>query len=83
MKAQGFPEVYHLKGGILKYLSEVPAQESLWQGECFVFDQRIALGHGLEAGTHEICPRSEDAIAQNDKNSPQYQEGISCPYCLD
>lgn len=83
MKAQGFSEVYHLKGGILKYLSEVPAQESLWQGECFVFDQRIALGHGLEAGTDEICPRSEDAIAQDDKNSPHYQESISCPYCLD
>jgi UPF0176 protein len=55
MLAQGFETVYHLKGGILKYLEEVPTDESLWQGECFVFDQRVAVQHGLEAGTHEMC----------------------------
>ena len=83
MLAQGFQEVYHLKGGILKYLEEVPEEESLWQGECFVFDQRIAVGHGLAAGTHDICRSCGHPIAEADKTSPQYQEGISCPYCFD
>ncbi|MCA1994181.1 MAG: rhodanese-related sulfurtransferase [Coleofasciculus sp. S288] len=83
MKAQGFQEVYHLKGGILKYLEEVPEQESLWQGECFVFDQRVAVDHGLEAGTHEMCRSCGHPIAEEDKISPHYQDGISCPYCCD
>lgn len=83
MKAQGFQEVYHLKGGILKYLEEVPEQESLWQGECFVFDQRVAVDHGLEAGTHEMCRSCGHPIAEEDKTSPHYQDGISCPYCCD
>lgn len=83
MMAQGFQEVYHLKGGILKYLEEVPSQESLWQGECFVFDQRIAVSHGLEAGTHDMCPSCGHPISEDDKTSPHYQEGISCPYCFD
>lgn len=83
MMAQGFQEVYHLKGGILKYLEEVPAQESLWQGECFVFDQRVALREGLAAGTHEMCRSCGHPIAELDKTSPYYQEGISCPYCCD
>lgn len=83
MMAQGFQEVYHLKGGILKYLEEVPAQESLWQGECFVFDQRVALREGLAVGTHEMCRNCGHPIAEVDKISPDYQEGISCPYCFD
>ncbi|HAA26948.1 MAG TPA: hypothetical protein DCE56_03740 [Cyanobacteria bacterium UBA8553] len=83
MMAQGFSEVYHLKGGILKYLEEVPAQESLWQGECFVFDQRVAVEHGLEAGTHEMCRNCGHPIAEIDKTSPDYQEDISCPHCCD
>lgn len=83
MMAQGFQEVYHLKGGILKYLEEVPAEESLWQGECFVFDQRVALREGLAAGTHEMCRSCGHPIAELDKTSPYYQEGISCPYCCD
>lgn len=83
MMAQGFQEVYHLKGGILKYLEEVPAQESLWQGECFVFDQRVALRKGLAVGTHEMCRNCGHPIAEVDKISPDYQEGISCPYCFD
>lgn len=82
MKAQGFQEVYHLKGGILKYLEEVPEDESLWQGECFVFDQRIAVTHGLALGTHEMCRNCGHPISESDKTSPDYQEGISCPYCL-
>lgn len=83
MMAQGFQEVYHLQGGILKYLEEVPPEESLWQGECFVFDQRVAVEHGLEVGTHEMCRSCGHPIAEADKTSPHYQEGISCPYCFD
>ncbi|MBD2128042.1 rhodanese-related sulfurtransferase [Microcoleus sp. ZQ-A2] len=83
MMAQGFQEVYHLQGGILKYLEEVPPEESLWQGECFVFDQRVAVEHGLETGTHEMCRRCGHPIAESDKTSPHYQEGISCPHCFD
>lgn len=83
MIAQGFPEVYHLKGGILKYLEEVPEDESLWQGECFVFDRRIAVRHGLEEGTHDMCRSCGHPISNEDKTSPHYQEGISCPYCFD
>lgn len=83
MIAQGFQEVYHLKGGILKYLEEVPAEESLWQGECFVFDQRVAVRDGLAIGTHEMCPSCGHPISEADKTSPHYQEGVSCPYCCD
>lgn len=83
MLAQGFSEVYHLKGGILKYLEEIPAEESLWEGECFVFDERIAVRHGLEVGTHELCFCCGYPISAADKTSPKYEEGISCPYCFD
>jgi len=83
MMAQGFQEVYHLKGGILKYLEEVPAEESLWQGECFVFDQRVAVREGLAIGTHQMCQSCGHPISEADKTSPHYQEGISCPYCFD
>jgi len=82
MVAEGFQEVYHLHGGILKYLEEVPAEESLWQGECFVFDQRIAVREGLETGTYEMCASCGYPISADDKSSPLYQEGISCPYCF-
>lgn len=77
MVNQGFQEVYHLKGGILKYLAEVPATKSLWQGECFVFDQRVAVCHGLAIGNHMICRscgRPISAIAQ-------HQERLTCPHC--
>lgn len=80
---QGFQAVYHLQGGILKYLEEVPAESSLWQGECFVFDERIAVKHGLELGTYEMCRSCGHPIADADKASPHYEEGISCPYCYD
>jgi UPF0176 protein len=82
MIAQGFQEVYHLKGGILKYLEEVPDSESLWEGECFVFDERVAVSHGLKPGTHEMCPNCGRPISETDKLSPKYQEGVSCPYCF-
>ncbi|MBF2028440.1 MAG: rhodanese-related sulfurtransferase [Oscillatoriales cyanobacterium C42_A2020_001] len=80
---QGFQEVYHLQGGILKYLEEVPAEESLWQGECFVFDERIAVKHGLELGSYEICRSCGHPINDADKASPHYEEGIACLYCYD
>ncbi|MBD2568414.1 rhodanese-related sulfurtransferase [Anabaena lutea] len=81
--SQGFNQVYHLKGGILKYLEEIPAEESLWEGECFVFDERIAVRHGLEAGSYELCFCCGHPIAEEDKTSSKYEEGISCPHCFD
>jgi UPF0176 protein len=81
--SQGFEEVYHLKGGILKYLEAVPPEESLWEGECFVFDERVAVGHGLEIGSHELCFCCGHPISESDKSSPKYEEGISCSECFD
>ena len=81
LKAEGVEQVYHLQGGILKYLEEVPAEDSLWQGECFVFDQRVCLAHGLEPGSHDICHACRMPIAAGDKASPDYKEGVSCPAC--
>jgi UPF0176 protein len=83
MLAQGFAEVYHLKGGILKYLEEVPPENSLWEGECFVFDQRVAVGHGLAPGSYELCFCCGHPISASDQTSPKYQEGISCEHCFD
>ncbi|MEY3221854.1 MAG: hypothetical protein RLZZ203_710 [Cyanobacteriota bacterium] len=81
--SQGFEEVYHLKGGILKYLEAVPPEESLWEGECFVFDERVAVDHGLEIGSHELCFCCGHPISDADKSSPKYKEGISCSECFD
>ena len=83
MLEQGFEEVYHLKGGILKYLEAVPAEESLWEGECFVFDQRVAVRHGLELGSYDACVACGRPISDEDKASEKYEEGISCPHCFD
>ena len=83
MLSKGFEQVYHLQGGILKYLEKIPPQDSQWQGECFVFDQRIAVKHGLEPGSYQMCPSCGHPISEADKASPHYQEGISCPYCYD
>ena len=83
MLAQGFENVYHLQGGILKYLEKVPAEQSLWEGECFVFDQRVAVRHGLEAGSHDQCSSCRHPVAPEDKISPKYQLGVSCPRCFD
>jgi UPF0176 protein len=79
--AEGFPQVYHLQGGVLKYLEEIPPEESLWSGECFVFDQRVAVQHNLAIGTHEMCFACGSPISPADKDSPHYQPGVSCPYC--
>jgi UPF0176 protein len=80
---QGFTEVYHLKGGILKYLEEITPDESLWEGECFVFDERVAVTHGLAQGTHDMCLACGHPINDTDQASPHYEDGISCPYCYE
>lgn len=79
---QGFEEVYHLQGGILKYLEEVPQQESLWQGECFVFDNRVTVNHKLEQGQYDQCHGCRRPITEDDKRQTEYVEGVSCPYCF-
>lgn len=81
--SQGFKEVYHLQGGILKYLENVSPQESLWEGECFVFDDRVAVKEGLELGSYELCYACGHPISAEDKQSPQYEVDISCPYCYE
>ena len=81
--SEGFENVFHLKGGILKYLEEVPEAESRWRGECFVFDQRVALKHGLVEGEHELCYGCRRPVAPQDKNSPLYEFGVACPRCAD
>ncbi len=83
MLQQGFETVYHLKGGILKYLEEVPEEQSLWQGECFVFDNRVAVTHGLKEGRYDLCHGCRHPIDADDKQSPHYQEGVCCPHCHD
>ncbi len=80
--SQGFEEVYHLKGGILKYLEDVPEEESLWQGECFVFDERVAITHGLEPGSYEICYACGHPISTTDQQSSAYESEVSCPHCM-
>jgi UPF0176 protein len=81
LKEQGFEEVYHLKGGILKYLEEVPEQETLWQGECFVFDERVTVNHHLEKGQYDQCHACRMPITEADKTSAKYEIGVSCPHC--
>ena len=81
MLEQGFDEVYHLQGGILKYLETVPESESLWHGECFVFDQRVAVKHGLEVGDYDQCYACRMPLSPAELESPQYTAGISCPHC--
>lgn len=81
VRSLGLEDVYHLKGGILKYLEEVPASESLWDGECFVFDERVSVGHGLEEGEAELCRGCRMPLTAADRASPLYDPGISCPHC--
>lgn len=83
MLQQGFPEVYHLQGGILKYLENIPAEDSLWQGECFVFDQRVAVGQSLAPGHYELCYGCSRPVSAEDQASVKYQKGVSCPHCYD
>ena len=83
LKSSGFKEVYHLEGGILQYLKDVPEEESLWEGECFVFDERVAVNHQLEKGKHDQCHACRMPITGKDKASEHYVPGISCPHCID
>jgi UPF0176 protein len=83
LRAEGINEVYHLEGGILRYLETVSADQSLWEGECFVFDQRVSVKHGLEPGSYDRCHACRDPLSSEDKASPLYVEGISCPHCHD
>ncbi|MGB5324332.1 MAG: rhodanese-related sulfurtransferase [Pseudomonadales bacterium] len=80
---QGFDEVYHLKGGILKYLEEVSPEQSLWRGECFVFDNRVTVDHDLKPGSYDQCHGCRRPITGIQKNSPYYQRGVCCPLCYD
>ncbi|WP_116962998.1 rhodanese-related sulfurtransferase [Fastidiosibacter lacustris] len=81
LKEKGFEEVYHLEGGILKYLEEVPKEESMWEGECFVFDSRVAVNHALEKGQYDQCYACRKPITEEDKLKPEYEKGISCHQC--
>lgn len=83
MKEQGFDEVYHLQGGILKYLEEVPAEQSTWEGECFVFDERVSVGHGLKQGDYAYCRACRFPLNAQDRASPHYRLGVSCAHCHD
>ncbi len=83
LKEQGFEEVYHLKGGILKYLEVVPEEQTLWQGECFVFDDRVTVNHQLEKGQYDQCNACRLPITEADKASEHYEQGVSCPDCYD
>lgn len=80
--AQGVEDVYHLKGGILRYLEEMPAKDSTWQGECFVFDNRVSVGHGLVEGPHDLCHGCRRPILPQDKQRPEYEAGVSCHQCI-
>ncbi|AHD02436.1 rhodanese-related sulfurtransferase [Leisingera methylohalidivorans] len=80
---QGVEDVYHLKGGILRYLEEVPAENSTWDGECFVFDNRVSVGHGLVEGPHELCHGCRRPILPEDKARPGFEQGVSCHLCID
>ncbi|MFK8010515.1 MAG: rhodanese-related sulfurtransferase [Marinicellaceae bacterium] len=80
---QGFEEVFHLQGGILKYLEQVPKNKTMWQGECFVFDNRVAVNHDLEKGQYEQCYACRYPITSEEMESELYEEGVSCPHCFD
>ena len=82
LKQAGLTEVYHLKGGILKYLEKIDAAESRWKGECYVFDERVSVGHGLRPGNYELCRACGDPISAADKESPNFVLGVSCPHCF-
>lgn len=83
MLAHGFENVYHLKGGILKYLETIPADESKWKCDCFVFDKRVAVGHGLKEGQWTICHACREPLSQEETDHPSYEQGVSCLHCID
>lgn len=81
LRSQGFDQVFHLQGGILKYLETVPAEQSRWQGQCFVFDERVSVGHGLEQGNYALCRACRYPLSEQDRTSSLFEEGLSCPHC--
>jgi len=83
LKEKGFEEVYHLEGGILKYLEEVPEEETMWKGECFVFDNRVAVNHKLEKGQYDQCNACRMPVTETEKQSEHFIEGVSCPHCYE
>ncbi|WP_108814023.1 oxygen-dependent tRNA uridine(34) hydroxylase TrhO [Loktanella sp. Alg231-35] len=83
LMGQGVEDVYHLKGGILKYLEEVPQDESKWDGDCFVFDARVSVGHGLAEGPHILCHACRRPLLPQDRDHPAFEQGVSCHQCID
>lgn len=83
LKAEGVEQVFHLKGGVLDYLEQIPEPESLWRGECFVFDERVSVGHGLAKGDHVLCRGCRMPVSPAERASPLYVEGVACPACHD
>jgi len=83
LKHEGFEHVFHLKGGILKYLEEIKPEQSLWNGGCFVFDERVAVGHGLEVQDFSLCHGCMNPVSAEDRLSPKYEQGVCCPGCAD
>ena len=83
LKEQGFDEVYHLEGGILKYLEEVPKEDTMWEGDCFVFDNRVAVNHDLQSGQYDQCHACRMPITEEEKNNEYYIKGVSCLHCHD
>ncbi|SBS33523.1 Thiosulfate sulfurtransferase GlpE [Marinomonas aquimarina] len=83
LKEQGFEEVYHLEGGILKYLEEVPEEDTMWKGECFVFDNRVSVNHKLEKGEYDQCHACRMPITEEEKQDERFEQGVSCPHCFD
>ena len=82
VKAEGIEDVYHLQGGILKYLEDVPEEQSLWRGECFVFDERVSVRHDLSPGSYDMCHACKRPITDEDKAGNAYVPGVSCPHCI-
>ncbi|MDX2418732.1 MAG: rhodanese-related sulfurtransferase [Xanthomonadales bacterium] len=83
LKELGYENVYHLEGGILNYLEKVPADESMWQGDCFVFDNRVTVDHDLAEGRYELCPACRMPLSEADRGSPKFEKNVSCPKCID
>ena len=83
LKSKGIEDVYQLQGGILKYLEEVPEEDSLWEGECFVFDQRVSIKHDLVEGKYQLCFSCQFPVSNDDLESPFYEEGVTCKNCYD
>ena len=81
VKSLGIEDVFHLQGGILKYLETVPKEDSLWEGECFVFDERVSVGHGLEVGDYQLCHACRHPVSADDRAHPKFEDGVSCPRC--